>query len=301
MRILIVVHLYYLEQWSNMIKHLDNIRKNISGYEHDIYISIPEDKIQFKSKVLAYDKNITVIETENNGYDVWPFIKIISKIDLDLYDFIIKLHTKRSMGFLLARFNNTYVTMNVWRNYLFSFIRKRNLSRILNTFNHESKLGMVNSYMVFDKGYINSDDQHVKYCLTAARDLLLKTNLSPTPADEVTYIAGTMFICRAFLLKPLQKLNLSNSDFIFISTRDINDLSHILERFFGWVVTSQGYTIRDCFSSKLDQLNNLIINKLLCFIDKYSSRILRFFFKEIKVDGTRYYCFFKLIKYKAKE
>ena len=67
-------------------------------------------KIAYRDFPLA---KISIVE--NRGFDVGPFIKTISELNLDNYDFIVKLHTKRNrfgiVNYLPIYQNVTYLCL----------------------------------------------------------------------------------------------------------------------------------------------------------------------------------------------
>ena len=62
-----------------------------------------------------------LMAVENWGYDVSPFLAFIGKVNLDLYDFLVKLHTKRNTPKVWCNFHS--YEGPEWRNELLSFCK----------------------------------------------------------------------------------------------------------------------------------------------------------------------------------
>ena len=75
-KILVVVHIYYVDQLDLIIQSLKNI-----PIEYDLYVTIgADDKQMVKKTLAAFKPDCHFISVDNVGYDVWPFIKVINQI-----------------------------------------------------------------------------------------------------------------------------------------------------------------------------------------------------------------------------
>ena len=140
MKLLVHLHIYYYNQIPYFIKKLSNI----SGVDWELFITeIKHDK-QIEKSFNSLHTKIHYMETENIGYDIWPFIAVIKSVNLDDYDLILKLHTKswkesrdKINGFRLPGFK--------WRNELVnSLLHDRNhFLNLINMFQQNNRLGLV--------------------------------------------------------------------------------------------------------------------------------------------------------------
>ena len=94
------------------------------------------------------------------------------------------------------------------------------------------------------------------------RELLHEAGLA---YNGYKFVMGSMFISRACLLEPLQRLNLTAADFSAPDTAHSEKLAHVLERFMGISVIAQGAEIADVFTSSRTQ------GKLAWILRKISS------------------------------
>lgn len=305
---LIIIHLYYTEQWNRFCKYLNNI--DTQKYSYDLYVSLPYDKSSFSQDVLAVFPKANIILAENVGYDVWPFFKVLNQVDLENYDLLIKLHSKRNMGAITAVINRRFVLKgNDWRNLLVSFISsKENLEKSIASFKERPELGMVNSFKLFDTSNEFETVVHRLFCFHEAKKEIDRIGFKANPSNEVTYIAGTMFICRACLLSALKKMNYCADDFIKANRDNENDFAHIMERVFGWIVTSQNYCIDDPYSTKKLTFRDYFRYKLFYLDEKsvlgrfvrYCRKLRRFIYRVDVSENIKVVKIFKLPFYKGK-
>ena len=230
-KILVHLHLYYTEMWPEMEAHLKNIVA-----EYDLFVTLTKEDETLKQKIQAFKSDAVVSAMENRGFDVAPFIDILNHVNLDDYDYIIKLHTKRDMpkGFSLQKYDMSY---GKHRSYLMNFINSSdNFKKCLNAFKRDKDLGMIGDFRIICK-----KDRKGKDVVKKGRELLIKAGF---PDVEKPFILGTMFIARAELFKAVLKLNLTFHSFEE-SIRGKDILPYGLEAFFGFIVGAQGYTIKD--------------------------------------------------------
>lgn len=186
-KILVHLHLYYHDQADYFISKL----KNISGAEWDLIVTYSTpDEVTF-SKLRAFKPTVIFKETENVGYDIWPFIKVVRTFDLTPYDYVLKLHTKRSIT--KFRLNVLPLRGYRWRDALVDAILydKKQFRKVLQKFEGNKRIGMVSSLLTRVKQ--DFYDEYVIYELQ---------KLGLTQKDKYSCM-GTMFMIRKELLDPL--------------------------------------------------------------------------------------------------
>lgn len=281
-KLLVVVHVFYPQLWGQLEKCISNLDKLNKDY--DLYVTIPANLKDFSKIICRANDKAKIIVSENLGYDIWPFIDVLNNINLDNYDYVIKLHTKRSKGFDVSSIRNKYYFMgSTWRDLLISFIKsKRNLELSFSAFEHDPLLGMVNSGKLIEKNEISEDNAHYSFCARKAIELINK--FCNYNSNSIEFIAGSMFMSRAFLLKPLQNLKLKANDFTVVNRSKENDFAHVMERVFGGLVLAQGYKISDPFSSLVDNILFYPYSQLCRFLTiRFIRKIIRFIFR---IDGS---------------
>lgn len=232
-KFLVHVHVFYNQMYYELKKYLFNIRE----YNADYIFTFVEEYTSIFEDIKKTFKNSKILVVPNLGYDLGPFIYVLNKVVLDEYSYIIKLHTKRD----LPVYNpfSLYKGQR-WRNFLLSFIKtESNFDKVIQCLEKNSNIGMHGSCaFILNKKYDGNSSRHY------FEDYLLQRNL---PLIDYSFVAGTIFVVRASLMKMLQDLNLDIKNFEFpdLSHKSVQ-FAHVIERLCGYIVLAQGYKIVDC-------------------------------------------------------
>ena len=285
--IFVCVHLFYPEMWAELKKCV----LNVANYPFELYVTMVKHDLDVEDDILQTFsppppskniKNVHIQIVENRGYDCGPFMEILNQVNLDRYSYVVKLHTKRDMrlGTHLGAFD---VSGAKWRRYLLNFCAtQENFEKTLQAFEQNPRLGMIGDYRL-----LSFSQEADIIAQQQALALLQKLNLA---TQSFTFVAGTMFICRAKLLKPLQKLKLKISDFETSSAKvHEGQLAHALERLFCYVVTAQNFDIGDALKTKFFYLEVFM---------QYFKKIL--FYKKESLKGLIYYKLLGITVFKVK-
>lgn len=229
MKCVTIIHIFYYE----LLDELSEAVKNIQNIENDTYITISENLKSRSEEIKGKFPNATLLIVSNVGYDVWPFLYVLGKINLDEYDFIVKLHTK---GNALGKLKNVYIDRHEWRRRLLNFVSsKENFGKTLELFKN-NHVGAVSDQLVI---YEYQHDLEKRF-YGKIKELMLEFGFEYKPEQQ--FIAGTMFMARASLFKYLQGI-FSEGDFSLPDKEHTGGLPHVLERIFGYSVCAQGYKI----------------------------------------------------------
>lgn len=235
MKLAVHVHLFYVEMYKEIKKYLDNL----SFYRCDLFFTVTEKDFRLKKKIEKdfYNYNVRVIETENVGFDVYPFLLFLDIINLDEYDLIVKIHTKKNIPFD-HNLNGYDLSGNAWRSYLLTAIlgSKNRVKDILKSFKKNSNIGMIGAKELIIRGDI------IKQYIDIEKVKAILQNFEQ-PISKKEFIAGTIFIARACLFKALKNRKYTIKDFPPYYPQDWNSLPYCLERYFGFMVSSQGYKL----------------------------------------------------------
>ncbi len=227
------LHLYYMAQLPEILEYL----KSLEGVDYDLYVTMTAPHPQAAGKIRQAHPQAVIWQAENRGYDVGPFIDFLHHIDLDAYEYVLKLHTKGKTSNNYTLLNGNRLNNALWGQILWDSLLKNQtqLAENLKRLDDSAAAGMLGS----------------KYCLTGARQdyekLLprLKEELKKMglpAADKLMFVAGTMFLVRANLLKPLSIYR--PEDFAPTDGRiKEGTLAHVFERLFGAVVLGQNQQI----------------------------------------------------------
>ena len=237
--VLVHIHVYYTEQWADLYARLSRLPE----IDFDLWVTYCAAGSAFAEQVVADAPAAHVLEVANVGYDIAPFMEVLKRVKLEDYSYCIKLHSKRSMpaGSLLGAYD---VGGGVWRELLLSFLAPPNFCRCLETFIADETLGMVGHHALIWRR--EPDD---KVAWRQAVQLLESTDL---PYRNSAFVAGSMFMCRAVLLKPLVSI-LGTAEFEPANRESPTSLAHAAERLLGFVITSQGYSVMDVYTPACDR------------------------------------------------
>lgn len=236
--ILVHVHIYYEFLWPELKACL----KNIEDYPHKIVVTLVKENPKLQEDILSSFSNAKIEIVENLGFDLGPFIYVLNEVNLDDYSYVIKLHTKRDIP---TKESFAWFAGPRWRNALLKFIKtKENFKKVVNAFESNPDIGMHGpNISTFNK----LCDDHVAYKET--NNFISSYDL---PIVKYKFVAGTMFMVRAHLLKLLLSLNLTQKDFeIPDDTHEGCQVAHKIERFCGYLVINQGKKIVDCTTNVL--------------------------------------------------
>lgn len=232
--IAVCLHLYYTEMFDEICGYIDNI----GNIPYDLYVTMPRENKPFISVLKKKYPDAQIIITENIGFDIYPFLVSLRQIDLDKYDLIFKLHSKKDIPIEYSK-NGVSLSGSNWRRYMFNAIlgNENRVRYIMMLAKRHPNIGMFCSKEVLIRGFneiqIDIDTARVQSTMLDCKMLV----------REWEFVAGSVFVIRPQLLKPLKRRNYQADEFPPYFPRDWNGLPYCLERVFGCMVSAQGYMI----------------------------------------------------------
>ena len=235
------LHLYYEDLLDEFIAYLKNIEVGF-----DLFVTVVRESEIINEKLKKLFPNINILIVPNKGKDIGGFLEALREYNLDEYDLVLKIHTKKSLHndkyFELIR-NNLGIYIEdgeYWRRELLDSIvgSPEVVNDIVSIFRNKSDVGLIGNekYLSFDRDV--NEDLFSKLC-----DDLCVENRS-------IFIAGTMFWIRGSVLKLLKN---SRRDFDSIDSVE-SSLEHCYERIFGAIVYKSGMKIYTRNSGVEDEL-----------------------------------------------
>lgn len=254
---LIHIHVYYTHLWPELRACVE--RAEALGLRFRLFVTTAGEKPEIAAEVAERWPEAEVSVVPNRGYDIAPFLEVLSSVRLADFSYIIKLHTKRDVEqarVILCTAAAVNMKGSRWRDALLAFTRPENFEKVLQTLESKPQLGMVAHHLVICPRVSVKDKEQSKTWQKAVE--MVKTLGLPEPPNS-HFVMGSMFICRAELLKPLQRLGLTTEDFPPPDPEHLEEtIAHVIERLLGAVVTAQGYEIRDCFSPRKEYIREAI-------------------------------------------
>lgn len=230
--IAIVAHAYYPELLADILRQ----RALFSG-DVPLHVTVPDDKRRQAEAVVAGSDHVHLHSVPNRGRDIAPFLSLLNAGELDRYDVVLKVHTKRSPHLLDG---------NIRRKLLFALLfGERNANqRIINLF-ADPAVGMVGWGGCYHKNPAYWMDNKV-------RTLDLAERMGAGDVARLGFFEGTMFWVRPAALEPLKRLGLAVDDFEAEQGQTDGTLHHALERCFTISAWSAGYDVLDLRGRLLD-------------------------------------------------
>lgn len=228
-KIAIVIHVFYLDVFEEILKYI----QSYSGLDYKLYISTVSDLLDEVLK-LIYDVNVTdyeVVSVRNHGRDVLPFLGILPNVIAGGHDYLIKVHTKKS----LHRGDG-----DIWRSELFDgLLLESNINQMISIFQEDKSVGIIapDSHIVPMNYYWGSNSRAVEL-------LCEKIGFDIKKLSQMTFVAGTMFAARVEALKPILHLRLTEDDFDPELGQVDGTLAHAIERFLSVICSYSGCHIR---------------------------------------------------------
>jgi hypothetical protein len=216
--IAVVLHLFEPDLWGEMRQAVECVRQPF-----DLFVSVSRGLSEHMRPVIQQVfPHAHVITFENHGRDVGPFVALSQSGVLFKYDFVCKIHTKRS----LHRADG-----DDWRRALIDGALGSSdlVDRIIANFRADPALGMVVAH-----GYLRSGPEVWSGNERWLNRLLPRLGF-PLEVNHCTFAVGNIFWIRSSLLHPLVRLGIGLSDFepepLFID----GGLAHAIERIFGLI------------------------------------------------------------------
>ena len=278
MKFLVHLHIYYHNQVDYFLKKLSNIE----GCDWDLYVTYVEENQQSFDKIKNFKPGTTFIKVANIGYDVWPFIQVIRKINLEDYDYVLKLHTKnlsnkkvKILGCIKYCFSGSF-----WRDELVNTLigTKRIFKNNLNALKNDQNIGMIFSRIF----YISLTN-----ILTEETFLLYKLEKRLNLKHFNKFLAGTMFIIKSDALKILANSDINENDFSQKSlSHSGGSIAHVIERLFPMIILDKKYKVHTVKNPSYFMAKAEIIFKKLFRMrnsEDKTYRIIRFFGLEFHI------------------
>jgi lipopolysaccharide biosynthesis protein len=240
-KIAVVVHLFYLDLWEEISSYLSNL----ADFKFDLYVTLvngsaPVDILKScEADILKKYPSATVMYVENRGLDIGAFMGVLDCMlnDNMEYDYLIKLHGKRSLHTATAELGN------MWRRELYNTMlgSPTIVKRIHALMSTQSDIGMVGSILwniSTRKSFVMGYGNNYKMINQIAKEFKLTANV-----DNFNFIAGTMFWADyKSLVKPLRGIN--RQEFIqrfetgACSDDKTGTLTHTMERILALFILS---------------------------------------------------------------
>lgn len=227
LRIGYVIHAFYLDVLEEIAEKI----KWAKGFVSKVYVSVPEG-MQEKARVIlsGLQVDVEIFEVQNHGRDVYPFLLTLPKLRRDNIDYIVKLHTKKS----LHRTDG-----DQWRHELYEQL----LSKAFLLFSIRTVLLNPNAVLVAPDNSVVPLNYYWGSNKDRVAELVTRAGLQLSNPKALTFITGTMFFACTKYVDEISALKLSKEDFEPERGQLDGTLAHALERFIGIPAQLRGQVI----------------------------------------------------------
>lgn len=228
-KVLVHLHLYYPDQLDYMLKKL----KNINSCDWDLFVTMTKQDEQAIQKLKGFKPDVHIIQVEDKGFDIWPFLQVLNLVALENYDDILKIHTKK-----YRKKKDFYGRGNAWRNYLIDALlgSRKQFQKNIHLMQMDKSVGLIGSRATLaTMGCFEKDDSILFDRMCQNHGILI---------SKGRFIAGTMFLVRAKCFQRIKDMNFKSEDFNHIQqTSGRTTTAHTLERLLSRIVEIEGYKI----------------------------------------------------------
>ena len=218
----IVIHVWFLEEFEELLESLAPLTSE------RLVITTNADHATAVERMCAHrGLKPEVIIVENRGRDILPFLVVANRLLDEGFEFVLKLHTKRS----------THLQNGAeWRRELVSGLAEiENRQSILAMFHEDRRLGLVTA-----QGHLRSAEEFIGGNRDNLDCLLQRMGLK-RHESSLKFPAGSMYWIRLKALRPLLDTNLSAGDFEAEAGQIDGTMAHAIERAVGYCVESSGF------------------------------------------------------------
>jgi lipopolysaccharide biosynthesis protein len=242
-RLGVIVHLYYDDLWPGIRRCLHNIPEPF-----DLYVTIPPSLRDETRRQLRLDfPRLEILECENRGRDVLPFLKVLGRIGPSRYQYLCKIHSKKT----LHRADGAE-----WRDQALEGLLGSPgvIDRTLAMFDAHPDLAMVGpTGMILQSTYYWGLREEARSNREYVRALAHRTNIA-SPTDHFYFVAGSMFWLRPHAVSELLELKLADDEFEAETEQRDGTLAHALERFHGLLALTKGFWLADTAGARFDRV-----------------------------------------------
>lgn len=279
-RILVILHLFYMDSWSDIKEYL----KNLNSYNYKLIVTIVNGYYSdsILDEIRNFKSNAEFIRYNNQGYDVGSFVDVITKVELNDYDIIYKLQSKGTKRPRIYIYNQIFKNKDWFQNLYNGILGTISTHQCIDTLLNNNKIGIVAA-----KNLIIHDPKH-KQCFTNKK----AEELGIIIKKDYQYVAGTCFAIKSKLLQPIKDLNLSINNFEN-TIRGNFSLAHTMERLICAIIEPQGYDFygihvkHNIYKNELKKENKYSAINLLN--DKNFILDYDFFYKVLELRKIKHY------------
>jgi lipopolysaccharide biosynthesis protein len=241
----VVLHLFYVDRWPRFLNALQVLQQ---ATNFDLFVTLRPGNLEFEQVIRNPFPGAMVLSVPNLGRDVLPFMQIAPALAARGYQYVLKLHSKKSPHHPDAVNWFESIVSNLVPNDP-ALVRP-----VLHALKDSSTgvIGAEGQYISL-RVWLGDTDIYLRRALHALRPV----PTARTTVDDLLqygFFAGTMFWARLDSFEPIFKLDFSLFAYD-IERGQMNDtFAHALERLFSLVPILEGRLLYEISPSGLRQV-----------------------------------------------
>jgi lipopolysaccharide biosynthesis protein len=224
----VILHIYYPELWDEINSYLLNLQG-----QFDLFVSVPNSVKFDTTNILQHFPQAHIYRCENRGRDIAPFIKIFKAIYSANYQYICKIHTKKTTH----RENGEQWRQDLLNKLLGSSTIVKEARKTLDS---NIKVGFL-----APRGHVLSGRQYMAKNEKNIVKLAQEARIDYQIQDDFAFVAGSMYWFKPLALAPLVFMDIKDEDFGKEEGLKDGTLAHAFERFIGLLVLKNGFQIME--------------------------------------------------------
>jgi lipopolysaccharide biosynthesis protein len=238
-KLAVVVHAFYRDIFLELL----DLLADIHSISIKLFVTTPRDQctdidLDLKKSGFKY----CIFPVENRGRDVLPFLAVMPRVMEEDFDYVLKLHTKKSTH----RDDG-----DVWRTDIFGkLVGEEACAAAFDQFEKNADIGIIgpSGHLVPMDYYWGSNAQRVEV-------LAFRLGQKMETVHKLSFVAGTMFYARINALNPLFNLAIEDSEFEAESGQIDGTLAHAFERAIAISCYAAGYKLAESNGLENPNLN----------------------------------------------
>jgi hypothetical protein len=225
-KIAIILHLYYPDLWAEIAAFLSQVPPPFG-----LWITHCGMESAIRDRILQLFPEAVIQEVENRGRDIWPFVSLLNEGVFGGYDYICKIHSKKSAH--SAGVEESLLGSRWRRRALYDLLAAGRAPLIAEMFDSNPRLGIVGpaALRIPSAHYTAEMAWGSVKNWERTRQLARRMGVE-VRAGDIDFFAGSMFWGAPAALEPLRQLKLNREDFPEEKGQLDGELQHAIERAF---------------------------------------------------------------------
>ena len=236
-KLAVVIHAFYPEVFAEIIDYLNEVTE----LPVKLFISCPpeaSEQIRGLAKCSIHPWVVQVYA--NHGRDVLPFLKLMPAVIAEGYEYLIKVHTKKSVH---------REDGDVWRRDLYDkLLKPESIKAAADFLANDPGLGVVGP-----EGHVVPMGYYWGSNAVTVEKLACRMGAKPEALGHFNFVAGTMFMARSAVFMPLLNLALSDADFESEAGQVDGTLAHAVERAITISAWAVGLSVRSSGNAQMNK------------------------------------------------